>query len=722
MAVQSDTSRIQYAGNNSTTTSYAVPFVFQENSHLKAIARTSAGVESVVTLTNHTGAGNVNGGTVRTSVAIPARKEGVLSSVGGAAPSWQALPSLSIGPVIATGSTTARSVQDRFADVVNIKDFGAVGDGVADDTAAIQAAIDANPSKAIYFPSGSYKITSQIRVKKIWTALIGDASGTRINVAYDSTSPAILVKSDTAPQFPAIFGFQMENLGIWKTVANNNTASIGVELHMADAVKMHHCEIVGFANDLLVLGGRNNYYSNLRLSAFNANASTWPVASSTLKLSRAGTGPAWAPSTTYAAGDNVIYNTLSYTCTVAHTSGASFDASKWLALTGFTHMFENCIIDAGFALDYAVTIESNDYASFANCYLSAANVAIVKIGGTGDYVYDNWFDHCYLDGARSYADGPSPLGVWIVNVTEPTALQNFTDCSFGQMDSAIFIDDETVTQVGVVGCRFNYCYEAGITVSSNAVDFRLVGCAFQQSCTALSDKSLLALSDAKTAVVSGNTFNFDAASYPANTRAILLSSGASINSLSVTGNTFDSASANVADIVDGGATITKYVVSGNASNNATNTAVGHIVGNTENSNANALDWYQEGTWTPTLEFDGATTAITYSAGQRTGSFTRVGNRVYFDCYFLLTNKGSASGAATISGLPFSQNAASPASYTVSVGAMAAALGDANVDAGINSSDVNEIRLYKQSGGSRTNMTEADFENSTNIVVTGAYRV
>jgi hypothetical protein len=71
MAVQSDTSRIQYAGNNSTTTSYAVPFVFQENSHLKAIARTSAGVESVVTLTNHTGAGNVNGGTVRTSVAIP---------------------------------------------------------------------------------------------------------------------------------------------------------------------------------------------------------------------------------------------------------------------------------------------------------------------------------------------------------------------------------------------------------------------------------------------------------------------------------------------------------------------------------------------------------------------------------------------------------------------------------------------------------------------------
>jgi hypothetical protein len=71
MAVQSATSRIQYAGNNSTVTSYAVPFVFLENAHLQAIARTSAGVESTVTLTNHTGAGNVNGGTVRTAVAVP---------------------------------------------------------------------------------------------------------------------------------------------------------------------------------------------------------------------------------------------------------------------------------------------------------------------------------------------------------------------------------------------------------------------------------------------------------------------------------------------------------------------------------------------------------------------------------------------------------------------------------------------------------------------------
>jgi len=72
MAVQSDTSSITYTGNNSTSTSYAVPFVFQESAHLAATAINASGVQSVVTLANHTGVGGTNGGSVTTTVAIPA--------------------------------------------------------------------------------------------------------------------------------------------------------------------------------------------------------------------------------------------------------------------------------------------------------------------------------------------------------------------------------------------------------------------------------------------------------------------------------------------------------------------------------------------------------------------------------------------------------------------------------------------------------------------------
>lgn len=58
-----------------------------------------------------------------------------------------------------------RDFQDKLKETVSVKDFGAVGDGVTDDTAAIQAALDSG-AKKVYVPNGTYKVTDTLLVPR----------------------------------------------------------------------------------------------------------------------------------------------------------------------------------------------------------------------------------------------------------------------------------------------------------------------------------------------------------------------------------------------------------------------------------------------------------------------------------------------------------------------------------------------------------------------------
>lgn len=87
-----------------------------------------------------------------------------------------------------------RTVEAKLKDVVSVKDFGAVGDGVTNDTAAIQAAVNAVGTAGggtVYFPAGTYLVSATIAVnysnvylrgEGMWNTLI-----TRNSSAFSDT-------------------------------------------------------------------------------------------------------------------------------------------------------------------------------------------------------------------------------------------------------------------------------------------------------------------------------------------------------------------------------------------------------------------------------------------------------------------------------------------------------------------------------------------------------
>tara|TARA_S200002703_G_scaffold158775_1_gene170040 strand:+ start:1857 stop:4079 length:2223 start_codon:yes stop_codon:yes gene_type:complete len=88
-----------------------------------------------------------------------------------------------ISYLAADSGATSRTVENKLREVISVKDYGAVGDLVTDDTAAIQAAINSLPSTGgeVFFPAGKYKVTSTITASVNNTSLRGVGnSGTQI--------------------------------------------------------------------------------------------------------------------------------------------------------------------------------------------------------------------------------------------------------------------------------------------------------------------------------------------------------------------------------------------------------------------------------------------------------------------------------------------------------------------------------------------------------------
>jgi hypothetical protein len=140
---------------------------------------------------------------------------------------------------------------------------------------------------------------------------------------------------------------------------------------------------------------------------------------------------------------------------------------------------------------------------------------------------------------------------------------------------------------------------------------------------------------------------------------------------------------------------------------------------TDSAAANALDDYEEGTWTMGVAFGGASVGVTSSAN--TGTYTKIGRQVTVNGYIELTSKGSSVGSATITGLPFTIPNLNQNYSAVSLWFNAITF--ANQFIAIGAVNTTTISLQESSIlGVNSPITDADFANNSGIIVNFTYFV
>ena len=144
--------------------------------------------------------------------------------------SWDGLPIPSGSGIITytpagTGAVDT-TVETKLRESVSVKDFGAVGDGVADDTVAIQAALDTG--QRVYIPAGDYLCSSQL--SSTFSLNIHGDGGEESKLVWGSTATTVGVILDYASTGNA--SVSIERLGFYRT--DDQQGGTAIEINGAD--------------------------------------------------------------------------------------------------------------------------------------------------------------------------------------------------------------------------------------------------------------------------------------------------------------------------------------------------------------------------------------------------------------------------------------------------------------------------------------------------------
>ena len=183
---------------------------------------------------------------------------------------------------------------------------------------------------------------------------------------------------------------------------------------------------------------------------------------------------------------------------------------------------------------------------------------------------------------------------------------------------------------------------------------------------------------------------------------------------------FYNANTHVVRTSSGGTTISKFNQYGIGLSTATpSSGVGITFPATQNasSNANTLDDYEEGTWTPVLT-DGTNNVSSYY--YQYGSYIKVGRMVTINCTISVFNKGSITGSVYITGLPFTSGVINSVFEQNILAAKVFALGSNNYAVGVIDTSSTIIGAYLIFNGGQGSVQASNISGGTQLFYSGTY--
>src|SRR4051812_7609662 len=207
-----------------------------------------------------------------------------------------------------------RTIPSKLADFVSVKDFGAVGDGVADDTTAIRNAIASAAGGTLRITRGTYKIAghftlpSNITIICDGATLVEQTAGQILFYGAAISNVSITGCTITGPlsaYLPAV------------GVGTNNCGAICFETSGSN-IRVEKNVISGFFNgitgtNLTGFWVRDNEIANWRIYGVLASQSVdFHIDGNRMHDNDMPTGTAWSAATTYSIGQTATANALLY--------------------------------------------------------------------------------------------------------------------------------------------------------------------------------------------------------------------------------------------------------------------------------------------------------------------------------------------------------------------------------------------------------------------------